>query len=181
MHIFLIYAHLCFSIQCDSFLVESILLLCNLFYTSSALHLASFFTGCCTLALVPHLYWNTLQHFHFTCDIQSDGWIKHFLLLILGWVSRQDRQKNYYCTLAHVLYIKSPFNLIVLKENVLNLWIRLLTFSVSKCHTSVDKKAVASNLFQHFSEARLYFIPSLCFKLRIFFLYNIWDNSCPFC
>lgn len=79
----------------------------------------------------------------------------------------------YYCTLnkcalAHVLYIKSPFNLIVLKGNVLNLWIRLLTFSVSKCHTSVDKEALTSILFHHF-EAWLYFIP--------FFFFLNWEFS----
>lgn len=82
----------------------------------------------------------TFSAFDFGMGIQA-GQTKNILLHI-KW-----------CALTHVLYIKSPFNLIVSKENVLNLWIRLLTFSVSKCHTSVEKEAVTSNLFHHFSEA----------------------------
>lgn len=81
----------------DSFLVESVLLLCNLFYTSFLILCHKWppfvFAGYCilhyalkislSLALVPLLYWNTPQHFHFPC-VLCRVIAETFLLLILG-------------------------------------------------------------------------------------------------
>lgn len=92
----------------DSFLVESVLLLCDLFYTSFLILCHKWppfvFAGYCifhyalkislSFALVPFLHWNKPRHFHFPC-------VK-LLLLILGQVSRQGQTRKHGLLLLHI-------------------------------------------------------------------------------